>query len=437
MSDGNVWQRLEGLAPDRITPGLDRIRALLGRLGDPQHAFPTTIVAGTNGKGSSVAMLSSIGRVAGVRVGCYTSPHLLSLTERFQIDGHPISREGLGSHLDAVLTAADALVAAGDVDHHPSYFEILTAVAFRYFAEARVDLAVLEVGLGGRLDATNVTTPRVAIITPISLDHTDWLGHDIRQIALEKFAVVPRSGVAVVAPQRPEVMETIRRCAQDRRVTLVEAEAYPLEFRGHDERMCFSFDLDGRLRHYRGLQLSLPGRHQVENARTVILAAEALDRRRMRVASDAIWAGLRRAHLPGRCDWIDGTPPALLDGAHNPAAAEQLAAYLASLRAAGTFERLHMVIGALRDKDLAGIALTLFPQADSVFATVPPSTRAAPAEELLAAGTAPARAEAIPVPEAALARALEVAGPRDLICITGSLYLLGRLRPLLDPAEHE
>lgn len=437
MARDDVWQRLEGLSPDRITPGLDRIHALLARLGNPQHAFPTAIVAGTNGKGSCVAMLSRIARAAGIRTGCYTSPHLVRLQERFQVDGHPISREGLEGHLNAVLAAADALVSAGEVDHHPSYFEVLTAVAFRYFAEARVDLGVLEVGLGGRLDATNVTTPRVAIITPISLDHTDWLGDDIRQIAEEKFAVVPRSGVAVVAPQRPEVMEVIRRRAQDRRITLLEADAYPLQFRQADERLRYSFDLDGRLRHYRGLQMSLPGRHQVENARAVILAAEALDRRRMRIASDAIWAGLRSTRLPGRLDWIDGEPPVLLDGAHNPAGAEQLAAYLAALRDAGAFEQLHMVIGALRDKDLAGIALTLFPQADSLFATVPPSSRAATAEELLAAGSPPARAEAIASPEAALARALDVAGPRDLICITGSLYLLGRLRPLLDPADTE
>ena len=175
----------------------------------------------------------------------------------------------------------------------------------------------------------------------------------------------------------------------------------------------------------------------MENARAVILAAEALDRRRMRIPSDAVWAGLRTARLPGRCDWIDGQPRTLLDGAHNPAAAEQLAAYLAALREAGHFERLHLVIGALRDKDLSGIALTLFPQADTLIATVPPSTRAATAEELLAAGTPPAQAEAIPVPEAALARAMELAGPWDLICITGSLYLLGRLRPLLDPADSE
>jgi dihydrofolate synthase/folylpolyglutamate synthase len=437
MANENVWQRLEGLSPDRITPGLGRIRALLARLGDPQHAFPTAIVAGSNGKGSSVAMLARIARAAGIRTGCYTSPHLVRLQERFQVDGHPISREGLEAHLDAVLAAADALVTAGEVDHHPSYFEILTAVAFRYFAEARVELAVLEVGLGGRLDATNVTTPRVAIITPISLEHTDWLGHDIRRIAEEKFAVVPRSGIAVVAPQQAAVMEVIRRRAQDRRITLLEADTYPLSFRDTDERLRYAFDLDGRLRHYRGLQLSLPGRHQVENARAVILAAEALDRRRMRIASDAIWAGLRSTVLPGRCDWIDGEPPVLLDAAHNPAAAEQLASYLAALREAGAFERLHMVLGALRDKDLPGIAVTLFPQADSLFATVPPSSRAASAEELLGAGTPPARAEAISSPEAALARALEVSGPNDLICVTGSLYLLGRLRPLLDPADSE
>ena len=431
MNQDTPRGRLERLGPERITPGLARIRALLADLGDPHLSFPSAIVAGTNGKGSTVAMLASIGRRAGLRVGCYTSPHVAALEERFQIDGYPISAEGFETHLDVVLSAADRLTAKGTIAEPPSYFEILTAVAFRYFAEARIELAVLEVGLGGRLDATNVTTPRVAVITQIALDHADWLGDDLRGIADEKFAVAPAAGIAVVAPQEPEVMALIRDRAAARRITLLEAEHYPVRERSADERLRYTVDVDGRLRSYRGMEIALPGHHQIDNARCALLAAEALDRRRMRIGSDAVWAGLRTVSLPARCQWFDGPPRALLDGAHNPAAAAVLAAYLAAMSSAGTFEKLHMVFGALRDKDVAGIAVTLYPQADTLVTTRPPSGRAASGQEALAAGTPPTIHEAIEDPERALARAMQLAGPRDLICVTGSLYLLGHLAPLL------
>ena len=258
-------ERLEQLGPESVRPGLGRIRALLQQLGNPHLAYPTAIVAGTNGKGSTVAMLAAIARAAGLRVGAYTSPHLVDLEERFTIDGHPISRTGLESHLDAVLTAAHVMLDSGLLHEHPSHFETLTAVAFRYFAEARADVVVLEVGLGGRLDATNVTAPRVAVITPISVDHADWLGDDIRQIAAEKFAVVPPGGLAVVAPQQPEVMEVIRDLARQRAATLLDSTAYPVS-RSEDGK---TFGLLGRLRSYGGLELPVAGRHQLDNARCV------------------------------------------------------------------------------------------------------------------------------------------------------------------------
>lgn len=428
-------RRLEMLGPERVAPGLERIRALLRGLDNPQQAYPTAIVAGTNGKGSTVAMLASIGRAAGIRVGCYTSPHLVGIEERFQIDGYLISPDGFEAHLDLVLSTADRLLSSGVLHEQPTYFEILTAVAFRYFADARVDLAVLEVGLGGRLDATNVTCPRVALITPIAVDHADWLGSELHKIADEKFAVVPEAGMAVIAPQPSEVMEVIRQRARERRITLLETDSYALEVRHADDRLRCTFDLDGRLRSYRGLQLALPGRHQVDNARCAILASEALDRRRMRIAADAIWAGLRKATVPGRCQWIEGPPRALFDGAHNPAAAQALARYLAELREGGAFARLHLVFGALSDKDLHGMAAPLFAQADTLVTTRPTSARGASAQQALAAGTPPATHAAIEDPELALALALEWTRPDDLICVTGSLFLVGSLSPLLGSSE--
>ncbi len=397
-------------------------------MGNPQLAYPTAIVAGSNGKGSTVAMLASIARAAGLRVGAYTSPHLVDLEERFTIDGHPISRTGLESHLDAVLTATQVMVDSGLLHEHLSYFETLTAVAFRYFAEARADVAVLEVGLGGRLDATNVTAPRVAVITPISLEHTDWLGDDIRTIAGEKFAVVPPGGIAVVAPQEPAVMSAIRELARERGITVIDSTRYPL-----NERDDHAVDLMGRLRNYGGLEIPLPGRHQLDNARCAVLAAEALDRRRLRISSDAIWAGLRRASLPGRCEWIEGRPSALLDGAHNPAAAAVLARHLNALRDRKRFDRLHLVIGVLHDKDADGIAEHLFPCADTITTTRVPSVRSAePAELLALVPSADGQTrQAVDNPEAALAAAYDLAAEGDAICLTGSLYLLGHLRPLL------
>ncbi len=375
-------------------------------------------------------MLAAIARAAGRRVGAYTSPHLVHLEERFSIDGHPISRTGLESHLDAVLTAAHVMVDSGLLLEHPSYFETLTAVAFRYFAEARADVVVLEVGLGGRLDATNVTAPRVAVITPISLDHTDWLGDDLATIAREKFAVVPAGGVAVIAPQPPVVMTAIQKLARERGATVIDSSQYPLNLRDDGRTV----DLMGRLRTYGGLEIGLSGSHQLANARCAVLAAEALDRRRLRIGSDAVWAGLRRVALPGRCEWIEGSPPALLDGAHNPGAAVTLAAHLDELQAAGRYRKMHLVVGALADKDTAGIAAALFSRAATVTATRVPSGRAAEAEDLIQLAPIEGQPrEAVADPEAALAHAYGLADDDDLICLTGSLYLLGHLRSLLQP----
>ena len=427
--------RLQALGANRIVPGLERIRALLGELGEPHTAYPTAIVAGTNGKGSVVAMLETIARYAGLRVGAYTSPHLVRLEERFRVDGFSISPEGLDLHLQRVLDASDALRARGLLEQAPSYFEVLTAVAFRYFAEARVDLAVLEVGLGGRWDATNVTTPRVAVLTSVSLEHREWLGDDVVTIAAEKFEVVPRAGVAVIGAGQQEVLDRVRRLAGERTVSLLCARDYPLVARGHDRRMRYRFDLTGRLRSYAGLELSLAGAHQMDNARCAVLAAEALDRRRMRIPADAIWAGLRRARLLGRCEWLDGPVPVLLDAAHNPGAARVLAATLARARQAGIYRRVFLVVGALADKDLAGIAAPLYEIATGVVATRPPSPRAAPAQALLSAAPAPPLQAVVQEPELALAQAMAWAGPDDLVCVTGSIYLVGSVRPLLAPAD--
>ena len=429
--DGKVWKRLEALQPEMVRPGLDRILTLLEELGAPHLACPTTVIAGTNGKGSTAAMLASIAKAAGLRAGCYTSPHLLDLEERLEVDQQPITREGLAHHLNVVLAAVDRLLAQGRLREPASHFETLTAVAFRYFAEARVDLAILEVGLGGRFDATNVTRPRLSVLTSIDVDHIDWLGDDLSDIAAEKFAIVPPASLAVVAPQPPEVLETIRREAAARGARLSEAQSFPLQIRQADERLRFTFDCIGGLRSYSGLQVGLAGRHQLENARCALLAAEALDRRRMRISSDAIWAGLRQVRWPGRCEWIEGPAAVLLDAAHNPSAARALAAYLVELKQSSAYDRLHLVFGVLGDKDLAGMAEALYPLADTLIATEPPSPRALPGDALPKAASAPADCSVVEEPNAAIDRALQAASPGDLVCVTGSIYLIGAVRPRL------
>jgi dihydrofolate synthase/folylpolyglutamate synthase len=432
MVDGSsVRRRLEAIDSSRITPGLERIRLLLEALGNPQLAYPTAIIGGTNGKGSIAAMLTAIGRAAGHRVGLYTSPHLAAVEERFHVDGERISAAGLDAQLGVVLAAADKLAEDGLIDQEPSYFEILTAVAFRYFAQARVELAVLEVGLGGRWDATNVTRPRIAVIASVALDHQQYLGDDLLSIAAEKAAIIPPGGMGVTAAQSPAVLDVIRRHSESVGATLWESGSFPAVVRRTDEQLRHTIDCVGRLRDYVGLEIALPGEHQVENAQCAILAAEALDRRRLRISSDAIWAGLRSAEWPGRCEWIGDHPPVLLDAAHNPAAAQALAAYLWELRRRKTFDRLHLVFATLSDKDTEGIATALYPLADELIATCAPTHRATPVATLMGIGGTPTHRQAIEDPTEALALARASATPDDLVCVCGSTYLVGALRPLL------
>ena len=459
-----VFERLESIGSGSITPGLERVEKLLEALDNPHLAYPTAIVTGTNGKSSTATMLAAIADAAGISVGTYSSPHLSQLEERVSIGGHPISHDALESQLRAVFAAADRLQASGHLEPYPSYFELLTAAAFRAFAETRVELVVLEVGLGGRLDATNVTRPRVAIITPIAVDHTDWLGDDLLRIATEKFAVVPAGGLAILAPQQPEVAAHLETLALERGATLVHADRYAMPLREIDNRVRCSFDLDARMRSYSGLELAMPGRHQLDNARCAVLAAEALDQHRLRLGSDAIWAGLRRARLPGRCEWIEGAPAVLFDGAHNPAAATVLANYLrealgaaaqpeptadtgnsaAGKPAENTANRgtpqLHLLFGAMADKDIEGMTAQLFPLATRVITTRATSPRAATAAELAAIaaaslGDSPPEIVAIDDPDAAFFEALRGAEVHDVVCVTGSLYLVGRLRPLLESRD--
>jgi dihydrofolate synthase/folylpolyglutamate synthase len=407
-------------------PGLDTIRHLLDLLGEPQDAVPSLHVAGTNGKGSTAAMLSAILRAAGYRTALYTSPHLLSFTERIRVDGGPIPEEEvteLTGHLRAVceghFAQSTGPAAPPPGLPYPTFFEMTTAMAFLHFARRGVEAAVIEVGLGGRLDATNVLTPRVSVVTNISLEHQEYLGGTVAEIAAEKAGII-KAGVPVVTGTRDRALEVIGRIAAEQQAPLVSVrKQYAWQIRESAlDGQCF--DLEGPARRYKSLRIPLAGRHQVENAATAVATCEVLERQGFRLDEAAIRQGLAATVWPGRLQWLPGRPRILLDGAHNPAGAQALAAFLAEHRAA--LNRLILVFGVLKDKDWEAMLHLLGALADQTILTRPPSERGADPRELITADRHCAKVEIAPDPLQGLALARLAARPDDTILVAGSLY---------------
>lgn len=400
-----------------IKLGLDNIRRLLADLDRPDRAFHAIVIAGTNGKGSVTAMLERALRAAGRRTGRYTSPHLISLNERFAIDGSPIGDAALD------LSAARVRQAAERMDPLPTFFEATTALACDAFRAAGVDVAVMEVGLGGRLDATNALEPIATAITAVDFDHQSLLGSTLREIAGEKAGIIKPGVPIVLAPNPAEAAAVVRAAAAARGAPLVDAAD------GADVTTSFP---DGRLRlrldtpraTYGPLDLGLRGRHQLGNALTMVRLAEVLDEMTaIGVPVSAIESGLRDVDWPGRLQiesWR-GTP-VLIDAAHNPSGARALAAYVAEVH--GT---LPFVFAAMRDKDIAGILEPLAPVMSSLTLTLPSTPRAASLEELDAA--AARAAPAVPRRHAAspIAAIDEAAAGGTMVAVAGSLYLAGEV----------
>jgi dihydrofolate synthase/folylpolyglutamate synthase len=422
---------LLGLGHETVTIklGLENVARLLARLGDPQAAFPSVQIAGTNGKGSTAAMLESICRAASLRAGLYTSPHLVSMRERVRVAGREIARQEFARFATRVRAAAEATERASGA--LPTFFEQVTALALEAFREARVELAVLETGLGGRLDATTAARASTVAITPVSFDHQEYLGHTLAEIAVEKAAII-RPGVrAVVAPQEPDAEEVIlRRCqecgVEPRRATR-EAEV---------EGVCEGGRLRVRLRTardvYAGVRLALRGRHQIVNAAVAVALAESLADDGFPVTRQHIVAGLETAEHAGRLELDARRAPAiLLDGAHNAAGARALREYLDEFVSAP----VTMVFGAMRDKALAEIGAILFPAAEHLILTEPRNPRAATVEELLRAVPSPAASSTIalaPSSRDALIIARAHTPPGGTVCVSGSLYLVGEVKALLE-----
>jgi dihydrofolate synthase/folylpolyglutamate synthase len=384
--------------------GLERITRLLDAFGNPHRTGRFVHVAGTNGKGSTSAMIEAGLRAAGLRTGLYTSPHLIEPTERIRIAGQAITPDQFAQIFTEVHETAERMLDARKLDLHPTYFESVTAMAFLLFARERVDTVVLEVGLGGRLDATNVVTPVLSIITPIDFDHQVFLGDTLAKIAAEKAGILKPGGPAIFAQQPPEAESVLRAHAQGPYTLSRDWEITDLEL--NPRGSCFRI---------RDLQITCPlaGEHQVENARTAAIALHALH---------VSPAGISKTCWPGRLERVSEQPEIILDGAHNPAGTRALVAYI---RRFYNGRRVWIIYGVMADKAVAEMAGMLFPLAQRVIVTAPANSRAMPPENIPAPGATITRtvAEAVDL--------LGQAQREDVIFITGSLFVVGEARALL------
>jgi dihydrofolate synthase / folylpolyglutamate synthase len=405
---------------------LEIVRTLFGGLDHPERQYPTVVVAGTNGKGSTSAMLASILQCAGYRTGLYTSPHLVRVNERIRVNGCEISDQDFGDCLSEVERVAQRLLAEGVLPHLPSYFEFLTATGLLHFARSLIDFAVLEVGMGGRLDATNVTEPQVSIITNVELDHMQFLGPTHELIAYEKAGIIKAHRPVVSSCENPRAAEVIRRRAAELEADLIETGkvARVSNVRSDCGRYTFDLQLDGDC--FAGLAPALRGRFQMKNAVTAVTAAWRLMREGFNISHRNIQEGLRDVSWPGRLEQIEQQPLVLLDGAHNPAAAQELAEFLGEHFSHHT---LRLIYASMRDKAIGEICEILFPLAAEVYLTQLAQARAATPEEMLAATRyKPARVTIEMKPGRALDRARQASSPQDLILATGSLFLVGELK---------
>ncbi len=419
---------LENLSRFGVRLGLERMAYLLEALGHPEEAVPVIHVAGTNGKGSTAAMIAAVLQEAGYRVGLYTSPHLECYTERIRLDGRPIPPERFAALVEEIQPIVAAGVASGL--EHPTEFEVGTAIMYRYFAAVGADVIVQETGLGGRLDSTNlVRRPLVAVITPVDLDHTDRLGPTVADIAREKAGILKPGRPAVLAPQAPEV-----------RALLGEAASRlgcPLTIVGEDVRYRTRsialgggvMDYHGRAWQYEALRVGLSGVHQLGNAACALAALEVVEAQGFHVPEEAVRRGLASVRWPGRLEVVRTAPLVILDGAHNPAGARSLRAALEEFLPG---RRLVLVCGMLADKDAAGALAEMAAPAAEVVATRPDSPRALPPAELArlvpGADTGACPVHVIADPLEAVALAMRRAGPRGAVCVAGSLYLVGLVR---------
>jgi dihydrofolate synthase / folylpolyglutamate synthase len=422
MTPAATQAYLDGRAKLGIKFGLEAMRALVGELGHPERSYPTLLIAGTNGKGSVAAYVDAVLRAGGLRSGLYTSPHLVRVHERIAVDGREISPSALGRAVGRVRQAADRLVASGALEQHPTYFEVLTAAAFVHFQSRRVGAAVLEVGLGGRLDATNVAEPLASAIVSVDLDHQEFLGASLGEIAAEKAGVLRAGRTTVLGPLPGEAHAATARRADELGARLIDAGEGTRVVEVHAGVLGVTTPSGA----YAGLH-PLPGAHQRDNLLVAIRLLEEAKRAGLPVNLSRLPDGIAATRWPGRLERIEGAPPLLLDGAHNPAGARALAAELL------TQKPFVLLFGAMADKDVESVARSLFPLAEALVLTAPPMDRAAsPAEVAARAGESARGAHLEPDVRKALAAARQMAGPNRLVVVAGSLYLVGEVKAILE-----
>ena len=410
---------------------LDRISLLLQQLGNPHDKLKVIHIAGSKGKGSTAALIASVLTQAGYKTGLFTSPHLITPRERCRIDGELISEIEIARCIENIKPAIEAVSASefGPV----SFFEIYTALAFYYFADEATDFAVIEVGLGGRLDATNVVSPVTTVITPIGLEHTAILGETYAEIAAEKAEIIKDGCPLALAPQYPDARAVIEKVANERNALIVEVKSHGADSQSirclvkDDDKVPVAqqFDAETDTESYSQLRIPLLGYHQYVNATTAIAAIECLKQTGYAIPKDSVYAGFRNVQWHGRIETIRSVPLVVLDGAHSPDAMEVLCS---TLRECFRYDQAIFIVSLMKDKNLIAIGDVLSKTADTVLTTqVFDNPRVMPAEVIQHTWSSICPSvTAYPKLEDAIAKALASASPTDLICITGSLYLVGQ-----------
>jgi dihydrofolate synthase/folylpolyglutamate synthase len=430
MTYQQVLDFLLSFKPSVIRLGLEKIHHILKEFGQPQDRFPSVLIAGTNGKGSTTAMISSILQAEGWKVGSYTSPHLLDLRERITINGNLIPEEDLITLTEEFIRILSGIRSRKSVEapQDLTFFEVITILAFLYFAQQQIDIAVLEVGLGGRLDATNVVNPLVSVITNISMDHENYLGSTRREIAREKAGIVKENGICITACEPGEALEEIEAICNRKNAQLFKWGTHFTTSPVQSSLTGQIFSYQGMTQNYDQLEISLLGRHQILNAALAVGTMELLKSRGFPVQESNLRRGLKVARNPGRLEIIGHSPRVVLDAAHNPGGAEALSKALIEFF---TYDQLILVMGILKDKNIRGIFKALLPIASQVIFTQPQNTeRATPAQELarIAQEMHWDKYQVAPQVSKAIELAHNRATPKSLICITGSLYTIAEAK---------
>jgi len=412
----NSLEYLARLGHKGIHLGLGPTARLLKQFDNPQIRYKSILIGGTNGKGSVAAILSSILGKTGKKIGLYTSPHLIDFRERIKVNSQMISQERLCNLIDMVRARAREDL---------TYFEFSTVLAFLYFYLEGVDIAVLEVGMGGRLDATNLVTPEASVITNVSLEHKEYLGNTIESIAWEKGGIIKRGGVCITAANRPVVIDILENICLQKRARLFRY-GRDMKIRKTKGERIFYKGID---KTHSNLSFSLIGRHQVKNAALALAVVEVLASRGLDVDDNAVSEGLSAVRWEGRLETLSRNPRIVVDGAHNPAG---ISALCNSLTTDFSYERLICVFGVLADKDCKKMLGRLAGIADHMILTSPSNERAlSPDDMSLLAGKLHSHIEIAKDPQEAIALASSVAGKEDLICVTGSIYLVGEIKKMV------